>query len=66
MDEPVPSGRYKGEKLDRKGFARMLDEYYEAVGWDNKTGVPKRGTLESLGLNDVADDLEKMGKLATD
>jgi aldehyde:ferredoxin oxidoreductase len=31
MDEPVPSGRYKGEKLDRKEFARMLDQYYTNI-----------------------------------
>ena len=34
----------------------MLDEYYEIVGWDERTGIPKRSTLESLGLKDVADD----------
>ena len=41
----------------------MLDDYYEARGWDNTTGNPKREKLESLDLKDIADDLEKMGKL---
>jgi len=62
MDEPVPSGPHKGERLDKKKFARMLDEYYEAVGWDIKTGIPKKETLESLGLDDIAKDLEEMEK----
>jgi aldehyde:ferredoxin oxidoreductase len=59
MDEPVPSGPFKGERLDKDKFSRMLDEYYEVVGWDRKTGIPTRATLDSLGLKDVADDLEK-------
>jgi len=45
MDEPVPSGPYKGERLDREAFSGMLDDYYEAVGWDKKTGIPTRATL---------------------
>ena len=57
MEESVPSGPHKGKRLDKKKFANMLDDFYEIVGWDKKTGVPKRVTLESLGLKDVADDL---------
>jgi len=63
MDEPVPSGRYKGERLDKEKFSMMLDEYYEVVGWDKETGIPTRETLESLGLKDVADDLESLSDL---
>jgi aldehyde:ferredoxin oxidoreductase len=38
----------------------MLDEYYAERGWNQKTGVPTRQTLEKLGLKYVADDLEKL------
>ncbi len=41
----------------------MLDNYYEAWGWDKSTGQPTRSALESLNLKSVADDLEKLGKL---
>ena len=41
----------------------MKDEYYEAMGWDVKTGIPIRETLISLKLDKVASDLEKHGKL---
>lgn len=61
MEEPVPSGPYKGERLDPEGMNRMLDDYYRVVGWDKETGVPTRRTLESLGLVDIADDLAGMG-----
>ena len=62
VEEPVPTGVHKGKRLDKKKFAKMLDDYYEIVGWDKNTGAPTRATLESLGLKGIADDLEKMGK----
>jgi aldehyde:ferredoxin oxidoreductase len=61
MDEPVPSGIHKGKGIDKEKFVGMLDDYYEIVGWDKETGIPTRTTLESLGLKDIADDLEKLG-----
>ncbi|MFO7962337.1 MAG: aldehyde ferredoxin oxidoreductase family protein [Desulfobacterales bacterium] len=63
MNEPVPSGPYKGECLDKKQFNRMLDDYYDIVGWDKTSGVPTRKTMEQLGLKSIADDLEKKGHL---
>ena len=63
MEEPVPSGPYKGERLNKEGLDRMLDDYYAVVGWDKETGAPTRKTLESLGLQDVADELSAMGKI---
>ena len=43
----------------------MLDDYYTLRGWDRKTGLPTRQKLEELGLVDVANDLESIGKLAS-
>jgi aldehyde:ferredoxin oxidoreductase len=42
---------------------KMLDDYYNVVGWDKKTGAPTRATLEGLGLQDVADELASLGKI---
>jgi len=44
--------------LDPEKFEKMKDEYYEAMRWDVKTGVPTSQTLKLLGLPDVAEDLE--------
>jgi len=52
-----------GYRLDVKKFRALMDEFYELRGWDPKTGWPRRETLEKLGLKDVADELEKIGKL---
>ena len=41
----------------------MLDEYYQWRGWEKDTGFPTRTKLEELDLKDVADQLEKMGRL---
>ncbi len=46
-----------------EAFKRELEEYYELRGWDKATGRPLRATLESLGLKDVADELEGLNLL---
>jgi aldehyde:ferredoxin oxidoreductase len=56
---PVPDGPQQGRKLDREKFEKMKDEYYSIRGWDVDTGLPRRSTLEELGMSDVADVLEK-------
>ena len=38
----------------------MLDEYYRLRGW-NEQGVPTREKLRELGIEDVADSLERSG-----
>jgi aldehyde:ferredoxin oxidoreductase len=64
-DEPVHEGPLKGLRHDQEKWDRMMDEYYDVVGWDKRTGAPTRAKLESLGLKDVADELEAMGKLGS-
>lgn len=51
FDEPLPSGPFKGHKLDREQYELMLNEYYETRGWDVKTGIPARKRLKELGLS---------------
>lgn len=64
MEEPVKSGLAEGEFLRREDWDRMLDEYYELHGWEKKTGWQRRDQLKRLGLEEVADDLERAGRLA--
>jgi aldehyde:ferredoxin oxidoreductase len=63
MNEPIPTGRLAGWRLDRDKWNKMLDEYYDIHGWDRKTSFPKRVTLVELGIESVADELAKIGKL---
>jgi aldehyde:ferredoxin oxidoreductase len=63
LEEPVPKGPRKGKTLGPV-LPGMLDEYYEAKGWNKETGLPRRSKLESLGLKEVADELDRMGCLA--
>lgn len=58
--EPMPEGNSKGQIFEMEP---MLDEYYKERGWDSKTGIPKREKLEELGLQNVAKELEMLGKL---
>jgi len=49
--------------LDLRKFGKMLDAYYVHRGWNPANGYPTRGKLAELGLADVADELESLGKL---
>jgi hypothetical protein len=50
---------YAEKYLGGKGIATRIF----LKGCDVKTGNPTRATLEKYGLQDVADELEKLGKL---
>jgi len=55
MFEPVATGPSKGKSVnDLKG---LINEFYEACGWDLDTGVPTHQKLEELDLMDVAETL---------
>jgi len=64
FEVPVADGPQEGRKLDRKKFEEMKDEYYRLREWDVKTGLPKRQTLEKLGMKKIADCLDSLRKLA--
>jgi aldehyde:ferredoxin oxidoreductase len=49
FQEPVPGGPYKGERLIKAKFDKMLDSYYALRGYD-KDGVPKEETFKKYGL----------------
>ncbi len=49
--------RADGTSIDEAGFARLLDEYYGARGWDLERGWPTEARLRELGLADAAEEL---------
>lgn len=62
--QPLSKGPLRGSKLDADEYMRMLKWYYELRGWD-ENGIPRRSTLERLGLSYTIPVLEKLGiKLA--
>jgi len=52
-----------GSKVDKAMFNKIVDSFYEARGWDKKTGWLTRAKLEELGLGDVANELASIGRL---
>jgi len=46
-----------GRTIDRNKFSILLKEYYKLRGWDEETGLPRKDTLNSVGLADVASKL---------
>lgn len=53
ITEPVPDGPGSGEKVDSEDLQNLLEQYYRAMGWDCKTGIPTRETLVKLKLDGV-------------
>ena len=56
IKEPVTNGPSHGQVFENDV---LLDDYYQARGWDVKTGIPTRQKLEELGLKKEADELKK-------
>jgi aldehyde:ferredoxin oxidoreductase len=54
LKEPLPSGGAKGSVAH---FDEVKNDYYVIRGWDMTTGKPTREKLETLGMNDVAQDM---------
>ncbi len=46
-NEPAPDGLGKGNVANEE---IMLDEFYDSMGWDKKTGLPTAETLQRLKL----------------
>lgn len=63
MDPDVEAFTPGTIKMDREDMQIALTMLYKEMGWDEKTGAPTKETLERLGLNDVAADLEKLNLL---
>ncbi len=51
--EAHTKGPNKGVTLKEDGYQDLLSGYYEARGWDTKTGIPTDKTLKKLGLDFV-------------
>ena len=63
IEEPVKSGPYAGHKCDKEKWDEMLDTFYELHGWDKTTSLQTRKCLTELSMEDVADQLQKVGRL---
>jgi len=62
FDEPLTKGPYRGATLDREKYDQLLQVYYDKRGWDRR-GIPTRTTLKKLGLDRVAQELQRYVRL---
>nr|HID57704.1 aldehyde ferredoxin oxidoreductase [Desulfobacterales bacterium] len=58
-EERLPEGPAKGMVIDQNKVDQMLDDYYEARGWDRVSGVPKEAKIIELGLQKEWADVKK-------
>jgi len=52
MKEEIPTGPAKGHRISQAMYDIMLDEYYDARGWD-QNGVPKPEIIEKMGIPEI-------------
>ena len=55
--QPLMFGARKGSKIHKKEFKEALRLFYEMMGWDPETGIPKKAKLRELGLDEVVSEL---------
>ncbi|MCL5070917.1 MAG: aldehyde ferredoxin oxidoreductase family protein [Actinobacteria bacterium] len=48
MFKPLKKGASDGKFINKKDFKKGLDKYYDMKGWDIKTGIPEKSTLEDF------------------
>ncbi len=49
--QPMEGGNLKGKKIDKEQFSKAIETYYEMMGWDPETGIPKKAKLAELDLD---------------
>ena len=50
FNQAATRGPSKGEGVDKAAFDKMLDEYYQCMGWNTQTGMPMDEKLKELGI----------------
>jgi aldehyde:ferredoxin oxidoreductase len=50
-------------RMDKQDIKLAMDMFYEEMAWDKQTGSPTRETYRKLGMQAVADELNKKGLL---
>lgn len=61
--KPLPSGPYKGKRVQKAEVEKDKKKYYKEAGWD-ENGIPESETLRKLGLRDVDEALNKIRYVA--
>jgi len=64
--DPLPEGPAKGMVVDAEKVDRMLDDYYEARGWNREEGIPTPEKMAELGLEKDFTDLDLADVQQTD
>jgi len=59
LHQPLENGTLAGVAIPKAEFEEMLTQLYQLKGWDPQTTAPTRAKLRELGIEWVADVLEK-------
>lgn len=56
-EEPIPNGPNEGHLITLEEINQMLNEFYEARGWD-QNGIPTKEILMKLGLGEIVETID--------
>jgi len=56
---------YTNRRIDKEQFEAFKTRFYTLQGWDPQTGWPTQSTLQTLGLEYVAEELQQYNKIGT-
>jgi aldehyde:ferredoxin oxidoreductase len=59
LHQPLENGALVGVAISKEEFKKTMNEVYRLKGWDPETTTPTRAKLRELGIEWVADLLEK-------
>ena len=60
---PFESGPLAGSRINDQYLESMKQNHYRMMGWDVETGIPTRERLEEMGIDWVAEELARFGRL---
>ncbi len=49
--QPMEGGTLKGKKIDKEEFLKAVKNYYQMMGWDPESGIPRKEKLSELDLD---------------
>ncbi|MCG8619502.1 MAG: aldehyde ferredoxin oxidoreductase C-terminal domain-containing protein, partial [Desulfobacterales bacterium] len=52
------AGTWPEDEVTPEEMDMMKEAFYDAMGWDRRTGTPRNDTLQTLDLGDLSNDLD--------
>jgi aldehyde:ferredoxin oxidoreductase len=62
--EKIHLADYFRKQLQKEDCEKILDDYYDELGWDIKLGIPTKSRIQEVGLGEIAEEMQKNGYIS--